>query len=324
MDRTERFYRIDRLLRANPVVPIFRFMDDLGVSRATFKRDLEYMRDRLDAPIQWDSEKRGYCYAGLTDSALPHYLPGLWLSPEELTALLSVEHLIESMEPGLLSRVLAPFRERIGGLLGNPISTSAEIRERIRILPIASRVAPPAVFAVVADGLIRRQRLRIVYCSHGLSESTERAISPQRLVNYRDNWYVDAWCHLRKALRTFALDGIQSAATMQERAREVSSRKLDQALGAGYGIFSGPIAGKAELRFTPECARWVAREIWHPKQTSGYDAEGYYLLRFPYSDLRELVMDILRYGKSVEVLAPKSLRQAVASALELALGQYRK
>ena len=80
VDRTERFYRIDRLLRESRSVTLERFLDELSVSRATFKRDLEYMRDRLNAPIEWDRDAGGYRFSEQLKGSLEYELPGLWLS----------------------------------------------------------------------------------------------------------------------------------------------------------------------------------------------------------------------------------------------------
>jgi predicted DNA-binding transcriptional regulator YafY len=92
-------------------------------------------------------------------------------------------------------------------------------------------------------------------------------------------------------------------------------------LGAGYGIFAGQKVQWAELRFSPERSRWVAAETWHPKQSGRFQADGSWVLRLPYADPRELVMDILRHVPEVEVLGPARLRQAVEVKLRTALGR---
>jgi predicted DNA-binding transcriptional regulator YafY len=155
------------------------------------------------------------------------------------------------------------------------------------------------------------------------NEETEREISPQRLVHYRDNWYVDAHCHPREDLRSFAVDAIREAALRDTRAKEVSESALDEHLGSGYGIFAGRKVEWATLRFTPEAARWVSAQAWHPKQRARIESDGTYVLEIPYAHERELVMEILKYGPDVEVLAPESLRERVAGDLGRAAGRYR-
>ena len=147
-------------------------------------------------------------------------------------------------------------------------------------------------------------------------------MSPQRLVHYRYNWYLDAWGHTRKDLRTFAVDAIRQARVTEAPAREVPDAALDRVLGAGYGIFAGAETETAVLRFTPDSARWVADEVWHSKQVGRIEADGSYVLELPYSREHELVMDLLRHGAGVEVLAPPALRERVASELAAAARQY--
>lgn len=323
MDRTERFYRIDRLLRDHKVVTLERFLDDLGVSRATFKRDLEYMRDRLNAPIEWDRERRGYRFAQQATGASGYELPGLWFNDSEILALLTMEKLLEEIEPGVLGARLEPVRQRLTRLLESPEHTAEEVRERIRILRIASRARKIRHFEAVAFGLMKRRRLHIEYFVRSRGELTRRDVSPQRLVHYRDNWYLDAWCHAAKGLRSFALDAVERVAVLEEQARDIPARELDRVLAAGYGIFSGERVKWAKLRFSAQRARWVASEEWHPQQRSSFDPQGRYLLEVPYSQEPELLMDILKFGGEVEVLAPPELRARVARSLQDAAAIYR-
>ena len=193
---------------------------------------------------------------------------------------------------------------------------------RIRILHLAKRVLPLKHFQLTAKALLERKRLRIAYYSRARDEETRRDVSPQRLVHYRENWYLDAWCHLRRDIRSFAVDAIRDAQALDVPAKAVADADLDAVLGSGYGIFSGRNVQWATLRFTQERARWVAPEQWHPQQRSHAEHDGSYLLEVPYADHRELVMDILKHGADVEVLAPETLRAQVQDALRAALARY--
>ncbi|MCB0066838.1 MAG: WYL domain-containing protein, partial [Caldilineaceae bacterium] len=143
-------------------------------------------------------------------------------------------------------------------------------------------------------------------------------------VYYRDNWYLDGWCHLRDNIRSFAVDAIERIEVLEQRAKDVSAEALDEVLGAGYGIFSGKEVTWAKLRFTPERARWVAAERWHSKQKGAFEPDGSYLLEVPFSHPQELMMDILRHGAAVEVVAPASLRGKVAEEANAISSQYRR
>lgn len=323
MDRTERFYRIDQLLNDRRSVALNTFVDDLGVSRATVKRDLEYMRERLHAPIVWDRSLRGYLF-GKPDPSAPKYeLPGLWFSSDEIHALLTMHQLLSNLGEGVLTPHVKPLLTRLNSLLGSQNKPADEVRSRIRILHMASRSIRLPHFETVASATLKRLRLHIRYRARSTDAESEREVSPQRLVHYRDNWYLDGWCHLRKGLRSFSVDAVQAASILDKKAKSVSEKTLNDVLASGYGIFSGQNLTWATLRFTPEQARWVAAEQWHPEQKGSFDDAGFYLLEFPYSNDRELIMDILKYGPEVEVLAPARLRSKVQHQLQVAADQYQ-
>lgn len=319
MDRTERFYRIERLLRSRRLVTTAEFLEALEVSRATLKRDLEYLRSRLSTPIVWDADSGGY----RLDTGEPESeLPGLWFGAAEAHALLAMHQLLDQIGAGMLESHVAPMAQRLERILGSRGHAVAQVRRRIRLLQMARRPLDSAQFAVLAQALLERRRVAIVHFNRASGERLEREVSPQRLVYYRDNWYLDAWCHRREGLRSFAVDAVEAARLTPLPAEELDEDYLDRELATGYGIFSGAAVKWARLRFTPARARWVASERWHPAQRAHFDEGGNYLLELPYSDERELLMDILKHGPEVEVLAPASLRERLAEQLRQTLARY--
>ncbi len=97
------------------------------------------------------------------------------------------------------------------------------------------------------------------------------------------------------------------------KAKEVPDAELDAVLASGYGIFSGKKVQWATLRFSPERARYVAMEEWHPKQKATWQKDGSYVLEVPFSSEKELIMDVLKFGPGVEVLKPESLRNEIGA-----------
>lgn len=322
MDRLERFYRMHALLQNRRFVATRDFLEELEISRATFKRDLDYMKDRLHAPIVYDRHHEAYRYAeGVADREL-WQLPGLWFSADELRALLTMDQLLGDLQPGVLSELTGPIRKRLRELLESGEHSAADIARRIRILAMGSRKVEPAHFRALSTALLSRRRLKIRHLRRQDGATLEREVSPQRLVHYRDNWYLDAWCHKRQALRTFGVDAIEDAVVTDKPAREVAEDALERHFASGYGIFAGSDTQEAVLLFSRERARWVSHEIWHPQQDGRLQLDGTWLLRFPYAQEPELVMDILKFGPDVEVLAPPSLRAAVAGQLRRAAERY--
>ena len=324
MGMTDRIYQIHQLLENRRFVTREELLERLGVSWATLKRDISLLRDNFNAPIVFDRELGGYRFDTEEKRLGPQYeLPGLWFSAEEIHALLTMQHLLSNLDTGgLLGPHIQPLLSRLSGLLGTADDSAEEVRKRIRIETVGAREFHLDHFQLIGSALLRRKRLVIRYYGRGRDEVSEREVSPQRLVYYRDNWYLDAWCHLRNGLRAFSLDAIRAAEILDLKAKDVNDSHLESVLGSGYGIFSGESVNWAELRFTPERARWVAAEKWHPHQKGQLLKDGFYELRVPYADDREIIMDILKYGEDCQVLGPDALIDRVRDQFRLALGQY--
>lgn len=324
MDRTERFYKIEELLRQRGAVSFATLLSVLEVSRSTLKRDLDYLRSRLHAPIQWD-RVAGYRMADSGQHAgRAHQLPGLWFSSSEIYALLTMQHLLRNLDAGgVLTPHVAPLIKRLNTLLGDGADqAAAELRRRVRIIGLAQRSVQPTHFQRVGAALVQRKRLVLHYQARGTGQTTQREVSPLRLVHYRGNWHLDAWCHLRDELRNFALDAIHEAHLLEVAAKEVPDAELHALFAPSYGIFSGARLEWAQLLFTTERARWVATEQWHPEQKGEWQADGRYLLQVPYADHRELIMDILKHGEHCEVLGPASLRAHVKEQVRAMAEKY--
>ncbi len=178
------------------------FLEELEVSPATFKRDLEYMRDFLYAPIIYDRELKGYRLSDERQAGPVYELPGLWFNAAEMNALITMHELLANLEPGALQTKVEPLIERIEDLLGSDTEQSEEVRRRVKILGMAARPVTPKHFESIVAALINRQRLNITHFHRGREETLSREVSPQRVVHYRDNWYLDAWCHQRKEVDT--------------------------------------------------------------------------------------------------------------------------
>jgi predicted DNA-binding transcriptional regulator YafY len=249
-------------------------------------------------------------------------LPGLWLSSEELHALLAAQQLLARSSGGMLSSALAPLQQRIDKLLDEHSSGKHWPVERVRVIPHRGRRMDEAAFRCVCSAVLERKQLSFEYRARSTGEKTRRTVSPQRITHYRDNWYLDAWDQEREALRSFSVDRISNARMLDADARDIEEATLDEHLSGSYGIFSGAPKGWATIVFNERAARWVADEHWHSQQQGRWLPDGRYELKVPYSSSRELLMDVLHYGADAELVEPASLREQVRSLLALALASY--
>jgi len=322
MDRYERINALHRLLKAARYpVTVARLQEELGCSRATVYRDLAFLRDGLMAPVVGDGEA-GFRYDASESDRFE--LPGLWLNSEELHALLAAQQLLSRSGGGLLSTALAPLQGRVEKLLEEQAGGKRWPVERVRVIASRPRRLDEHSFRVVASAVLGRQKLAFDYRARSTDEKTRRNVSPQRITHYRDNWYLDAWDEDREALRSFAVDRIGAAKLLDAPARDIADSDLDEHLASSYGIFSGAPKHWATIVFSPKAARWVADERWHSQQQGRFLPDGRYELKVPYSNSRELLMDVLHYGSDAEIVEPPVLREQARALLSLAISNYER
>ena len=322
MDKFDRIYELHNILRERRT-PISRadLARKVECSESSLYRFIRLLRDKLHAPLEYNNELGGYYYQRTAEGGT-YELPGLWFNARELQSLFIFNKLFEGLEPGLLQTHLKPLSKRIDELLNSKRLGLNEAASRIRLLGMAARPAGEW-FHVLASATLQRRKLRLRYHGRGRDDITERTVSPQRIVHYRDNWYLDAWCEMRKGLRSFAVDRVKNAFETTDKAIDVTEKELNDHYASSYGIFAGKANKTAVLRFSAERARWVADERWHPQQSGQYLTDGRYELRIAYRDDRELIMDILRHGAGVEVISPEALRLAVHEQLQCAIALYK-
>lgn len=319
MSEVARLYRYKSLFSGRTAISAIELQRELEISPATFKRDIAKLRDQLNVPIVYDRALGGY---RLSPSQKVAELPGIWFTHDELLALVSIEHLLSQLEPTVLASTLKPLQGRLAQLLEELGVANQSFGMKILLLQSKKRTLPPKLFESVAAATLIGKRIIILHRNRHTSVTAERVVSPLRLVHYRDNWYLDSWCHLREGLRSFSIDAIEKLEAINDDGIKVSKESLDAAMGVGYGIFSGKTITWATLKFSPKRSQWVSREVWHPNQKSSFEADGSFVLMIPYSDDRELIGDIMRFGPEVEVIAPQSLKSKVHSTLLAALSRF--
>jgi predicted DNA-binding transcriptional regulator YafY len=320
MNRAERIYRLHRLLSGRMPVSMDRLMESLHASRATVKRDLAYFRDFFRAPVIYDREANGYHYDPDEEA---FELPGLFFNESELFALLASERILESVQPGVLAPKLGPLKARVRKLLEESGHTADTVAERIVVRHFAPRRSDSDTFGQVAAAVLEGRQLDLTYHGRRRDRQTQRRVHCSRLVHYRANWYLLAWCERAGALRLFSLERILGAEpTTLPVSQPDANSDLDRFVNASFGIFSGEADQWARIRFSAEMARWVAEETWHSDQIGYWADDGRYELQLPYSRPDELLMEILRYGADAEILAPEMLRTAAHERLRDALAQY--
>jgi predicted DNA-binding transcriptional regulator YafY len=306
MSQFERIACIDRLLREQGSVRTAEVAERFEVSARQIKRDIEYLRDRLDAPIVYRRAENAYLYERPFDELrfadekllLFYVLARSLAANEHYVPIVSAE-LLANLESHL-ARDYRPVSERISYELSLAEPLSMED------------------FTTVCQAMLLGRRLDLVYVN-AKAERSERSVEPERLVNYSGRWYLVAWDLLRGALRTFHLSRVEKLSLSKEFVASPSTPGRDDVsveayLASGFGIFKGAATVEAKVRIKGPAAALVARQSWHPKQRveRGIDADGepYTDITLPVADWTELLGRVLSFGSAAEAIAPPEFRKA--------------
>ncbi len=317
MQKEERLrWLIDKLNQPSYRIPLQQLADSADCSLKNIRTNIKQLINERNAPcfisnaiVIRDKTKQ------------PIELQGHWLNEKELKALFALNQIIEQLSTGALQSQIKPFQQTIEKLLENK-QADKPLNQKIKLLQIAERNVKESVFKTIVESLSANKQLNITFWQREQNQSIERTISPLQLVRYKDNWKLDAWCHLREALRTFSLEAIQNIELLTSISKTISPDSLKMHFESSYGIFAGQADKQAVLLFSPYIARWVQFEQWHPKQIGTLNQEGSYQLTIPYHKDEELIQDILKHGHHVKVLEPAELKQKIEQVLKKTLEQY--
>lgn len=318
MATTDQIQRLHELFKKHPNgLNMMTLTAELAASPTTVQQVLNTLIEEYKAPIQYNAATRTYHYAA--DAREAFQLPGVALSATELRGMVAVLNLLNDLNQGQSSDELNRMQQLMANLMASHGLEAEDLSRRIRILTVAKRPINNHIYQQVSEALFARKQLNIQYAASDQSLS-ERAVSPQTLVYYRDQWYLDAWCHKRQQLRTFMLSRINSAYQLTDAAREFTDEEIDQHFHNHYGIFSGGEPQHADITFLPGAAHLVAQQQWHPDAKGQWHSDEYHL-NLPYNDDRELLRDLLSYAPYVIINGPAALKSAYKKRLQEALSR---
>ncbi len=283
------------------------------LTRKTGQRDIDFMRDRLGAPLVYDNLRRGYNYEDNTWE-----LPGFWLKQDELLSLLVAYRLASAIPGKRMKESIKSFLDATLSRLSQPETLSIkDLGDMVSIKNIEYSKANEQTFNMVLEALWHSRPLTIKYYSPHTAESTLRDILPLHLLNYSGTWHLVAHCNLKDQLRDFVLSRITSiepSPVSIESPRSPAEAK--EYLRRHFGIMTGGETIEVCLRFSPAASPWLAEQIWHPAQKMHYNGDNALCLTFPVADFREIKREILKHGADVEVVTPEELRREVQEEIK--------
>jgi len=307
----ERFVWFDDQVRVRKYPNATTLSEKFEISTKTAQRDIDFMRDRLLCPLNYDSSQKGYYYDDETFS-----LPMVYLSSEEFSSLLIARKMLQDISGGSVGHEISSVVDKITNILKKHSVAADHIDDAFSFQLIEYSPAPESVFKAILEGCLKKKCLSFNYYSPATEEKSARTVEPYHLFNYMGTWHTIGYCHLREEIRDFSLSRISEAKVLAEAFKIPADFDFKKYFLSTFGLYKGKSTKEVTLRFSPEKSKWIKDQIWHKDQKVTFLKDRSLEISFPVSDFSEIKREILKHGDAVEVIKPKTLRDLIKAEAE--------
>jgi len=288
------------------------------VSPKTIMRDVDYLKNQCDAPLSYDSCRHGYYYTEEN-----YQLPAIKINESDLLAICLTRKIMEQHRNTPIYRKLASVFDKIEKSLPHRISISpAWIDNRVSVLGDIRTEIDPLIWDNVAEALHHCHGLQITYAKPGEAANSERRIDPYHAVNFQGEWYLIGYCHMREAMRIFAISRIKRAKTLASSFSIPADFNPDDFTDSHFGLIRSDRQHQVKIRFSARIAPYIAERDRQPGQTMARQANGDLILSFSTHHLLGVKRWVLSWGCEAEALAPIELRAEIRREIRKNLQAY--
>lgn len=288
------------------------------VSVKSIRRDIDYLRNQRGVPIGYDDTRRGYFY-----TEEQYSLPAIDLTESDLFAICIAEKVLTQHENSPVYNKLKTVFNKIEGSLPATVSVLPQwLDTSLSVVPEHQTVIDPSVWATITEGLNKRRALDIVYGRPGGENLSARRFNPYHLLRCMGEWYLVGHCHLRGALRTFAVSRIRSVKLLDDKFSLPEDFDPDVYRGGRFDVFGAGQRYQVRVLFDRDAGSYAVERQWHPDQEIIKQKDGGVELAFPAADLNGVKQWVLSWGGSAKVIGPEELVMQVRMELEKALAGY--
>jgi predicted DNA-binding transcriptional regulator YafY len=308
----ERMMRIHRAIQAGDYPNASRLALELEVSSKSIQRDIEFMRDRLDLPLEYDGKHFGYYYTEAVSS-----FPSLQVSEGELFALLVAEKALQQYRGTNFEKPLLSAFKKMSASLPDTISLNlADWEQTISFRMRAEPILNLEIFDALGKATAQRRQLELTYRKPGQRQAESRIVDPYHLGNINGEWYLFAHDHLRQAIRTFVPARIKAIRQTGETFERPAKFSLEKRLRDSFGVHSASGEYQVVIRFNELVADYIREKRWHDSQKLVELKDEGVELRLKLSSLEEVARWVLGWGGNASVVQPPELAEMVKRSAE--------
>ncbi|MCR5699733.1 MAG: WYL domain-containing protein [Treponemataceae bacterium] len=307
-----RLIEIDKMIRSGNYPNVPAMQKEFEVSRATIMRDLEFLRDRYNAPLEYDYDKRGYYY---TDETF--FVQSVMLSESELFSLSVIQPLLTQYKNTPLETSMKNVFSKITEMLPNDVSVNTSfLGNDISFIGDPLPQIDEEIFTKVFSSMRTKHTINFLYRSIKRTDYSEHTCDAYHVLCQKGNWYMLAFDHKYQEVRTFSLARIKDISIEKTSFKIQAGFKPENYFDPSFGVWNTddkPV--KVELLFNREIGTYIAERTWHETQQIKENEDGTIYLSFESNQFTELLNWILHFGKSVKVLNPPQLIEKLKAEL---------
>ena len=316
----ERMMRIHSQLKAGQLPNCRKIAEELEVSSKTIQRDIDFMRDRLGLPIEYDPLRFGYYYTEAVSS-----FPSIEVSEGEVAALFVAQKALAQYRGTPFERPLRSAFRKIADSLKERVSFAwSDMEEAISFHSAGASVADLALFDVVSQAVLQSVELEFEYRKLNSSGHEARRVRPLHIASLENQWYLFAEDLARQQLRTFALPRMRNARATGKHFRRPANFSIADVLSGSFGVFSGGKKQRIRLKFDSFAAQLVSERNWHESQRVRWARDGSMTLELEVAGLAEIERWVLSWGRHVVVIEPERLRERIRSEAVAVAASYKR
>ncbi len=299
--------RIHNLLKSGSYPNCSKLAREMEVSSKTISRDIDFMRDRMMLPIEYQPDRHGYFYTREV-----HSLPTIDISEGELLALSIAQKAMDHYKGTPFERPLSNALAKLAASLPDTITANlTELSETISFRHGRLSEVDETLLQEFTKAALEKREISFQYKKLGAKKAETRNLLPYHLTNFLGKWYAIGWDEKRQAIRTFLLNRASAAKLGDRSFTTPGSFSPEDYLGSSFGIYSPTGKRKVSIRFKSPVSEYIEENTWHPSQKIESRKDGSIVIHFDLGSLLEVTSWILSWGPNAQVLAPKELKETI-------------
>ncbi len=315
----ERMLLIHKALQKGGFPNCRQLAADLEVSTKTISRDIDFMRDRMLMPIEYEASEHGYCYTREVES-----MPTIDISEGELLALSVAQKALDHYKGTPFEKPLANAFNKLTASLPNTITANlSELSDTISFKQGRLSKLDETTLKFAIKAALEKRVLKFNYKKPGAENPRMRRANPYHVTNYLGKWCLLAWDQERKAMRTFLLSRASNLELESETFAIPPEFSVDDYLWTSFGIWSQSGNHKVAICIQASLAEYISENIWHPTQKIEVNKDGSIIVHFNLGSLVEIAQWILSWGDQAEALAPPELRELMKTQAHAIVDLYQ-